>query len=53
MQEGSGDEWWSSVREALDVLSPSEATIYQRDALAKDSTAADGLHESWGLLAIG
>ncbi len=46
VQRLSRDEWWSSVREALDVLSPSEVTSYQHDALAKDSTAADGLHES-------
>ena len=37
------DEWWSSVRGALDGLSDAEAASYQAESRGPDAAAADGL----------
>jgi hypothetical protein len=37
------DEWWSSVRDALDEMNPAEVADCQRDSQPLDSAAADGL----------
>lgn len=39
------DEWWSSVQDALDGMSPSEAADYQAESQQMDAAAADGLDE--------
>ena len=39
------DEWWSSVRGALDRLTAAEAASYQADSREMDATAADGLDD--------
>lgn len=40
------DEWWSSVRDALDGLTSSEVASYQVESQQLDSAAsADGLDE--------
>ena len=39
------EEWWSSVREALDGLSPSEVAGYQAASEQMDAASADGLDE--------
>ncbi len=39
------DEWWSSVRGALDELGPSEVAEYQIEAQQMDSVSMDGLNE--------
>jgi hypothetical protein len=37
------DEWWSSVRDALDDLAPSEVDSYQNESQRLDAAAVDGL----------
>lgn len=37
------DEWWSSVRDALDGLDPSEVAEYEVESRQLDATVADGL----------
>ena len=37
------DEWWSSVRGALDDLSPSEIETYRAGSELLDAAASDGL----------
>ena len=39
------DEWWSSVRDALDDLAPSEVDAYQMENRRLDAAAVDGLDE--------
>lgn len=39
------EEWWSSVRDALDGLSPSEAAGYEAQSQQMDAASADGLDE--------
>jgi hypothetical protein len=39
------DEWWSSVRESLDGLTPSEVATYQAESGRLDAASADGLDE--------
>lgn len=39
------DEWWSSVRGALDGLSPSEVNDYQVESRRLDAASGDGLDE--------
>ena len=39
------DEWWSSVRDALDDLTPSEVDAYQMESQRLDAAAVDGLDE--------
>ena len=39
------DEWWSSVRDALDGLTPSEIAAYQLESQQLDAASADGLDE--------
>ena len=37
------DEWWVSVHDALDGLSPAAAASYQAESRELDAVAADGL----------
>ncbi len=39
------DEWWSSVRDALDGLTPSEVDTYQVESQQLDAASVDGLDE--------
>ena len=39
------DEWWSSVRNALDGLNPSAVADYQGESRQMDAALADGLDE--------
>jgi hypothetical protein len=39
------DEWWSSVMDALDELSPTEVAHYQAESQQFATAAADGLDE--------
>lgn len=39
------DEWWLSVRDALDELSPVEAASYQADSRELGAVTADGLDD--------
>ena len=39
------DEWWLSVRDALDDLAPSEVDAYQTESRRLDATAIDGLDD--------
>jgi len=39
------DEWWSSVRDALNGLNPSEVSTYQVESQQLDAAAMDGLVE--------
>ena len=39
------DEWWSSVRNALDGLTPSGVAKYQAESQQLDAASADGLDE--------
>jgi len=39
------DEWWSSVRDSLDGLSPDEVVDYQSESQQFDAASADGLDE--------
>ncbi len=39
------DEWWSSVRDALEDLAPSEVDAYQMESRRLDAAAIDGLNE--------
>ncbi|NNF56488.1 MAG: hypothetical protein HKN03_18835 [Acidimicrobiales bacterium] len=39
------EEWWSSVREALDGLSPSEVDDYQAESQQVGAASPDGLDE--------
>ena len=39
------DDWWSSVRDALDGLTPSEVATYNAESLRLDTSSADGLDE--------
>jgi len=39
------DEWWSSVRDALDGLALAEVATYQVDSKQLGSASADGLDE--------
>lgn len=39
------DEWWSSVRDALDDLAPSEVDAYQTESRRLDAAAIDGLDD--------
>ena len=41
----SRDEWWSSVRGALDGLSAAEAASYRAESRGLDAAAADGLDD--------
>ena len=41
----SRDEWWSSVRDALDGLTAAEAASYQAASLGMDAASADGLDD--------
>ena len=45
VQRLSRDECWSSVRDALDGLSPSEVSAYQIESRQLDTASADGLDE--------
>ena len=40
------DEWWSSVRDALDELTPKDVDLYQAESAQLNAASADGLHES-------
>ena len=37
------DEWWTSVRDALDDLSSEQAASYQAEVRRLDAASADGL----------
>jgi hypothetical protein len=39
------DEWWLSVRHALDELTPSDVARYQVESQQLDAASADGLDE--------
>ncbi|MBN4059592.1 hypothetical protein JYT35_00570 [Acidimicrobium ferrooxidans] len=39
------DEWWSSVRDALDGLTPSEVATYQVEGQQLDAASMDGLDD--------
>ena len=39
------DEWWLSVRDALDGLTPSEVGEYQAESRQLDAASVDGLDE--------
>ena len=39
------DEWWSSVRDALDKMTPADIAGYQAESQLWDTAAADGLDE--------
>ncbi len=39
------DEWWSSVRDALDRLTPSEVDTYQLESRLLGAASVDGLDE--------
>ena len=39
------DEWWSSVRDALDEMTPAEIAEYQAESQLWDAASADGLDE--------
>ena len=39
------DEWWSSVRDALDDLAPSEVDAYRNESQRLGAAAIDGLDE--------
>ncbi len=39
------EEWWSSVRDALEDLAPSEVDAYQMESRRLDAAAIDGLNE--------
>ncbi|MFT7649953.1 MAG: putative transcriptional regulator [Candidatus Poriferisodalaceae bacterium] len=39
------DDWWSSVRDALDGLTSSEAAEYQVESQRMDAALVDGLDE--------
>lgn len=39
------DEWWSSVRDALDELTPNDVAGYQAESRQLDVASADGLDE--------
>lgn len=39
------DEWWSSVRDSLDGLSPDEVVGYQAESQRFDAASADGLDD--------
>ena len=39
------DEWWSSVRSALDGLSAAEVASYQCESRELDAAAADGIDD--------
>ena len=39
------DEWWSSVRDALDKMTPADIAGYQAESQLWDPAAADGLDE--------
>jgi len=39
------DEWWSSVRDALDGLTPSDVATYQVESQHLDASSLDGLDE--------
>lgn len=41
----SRDEWWSSVRGALDEMSATEAASYQAQSQELEAAAADGLDD--------
>lgn len=45
VQRLSQDEWWASVRSALDDLSTEETASYQADSGRLVAAAADGLDE--------
>lgn len=40
----SRDEWWTSVRGALDGLSAADVASYEGETWALDAAAADGLN---------
>ena len=44
----SRDEWWESVREALDDLDPEQAASYQAENRRLEAAAADGLSRGQG-----
>ncbi len=37
------DDWWSSVHDSLDQLTPNEAASYQAESQELDRAASDGL----------
>ncbi len=39
------DEWWASVRSALDGLSPLEVADYQSDVQQLDAASSDGVDD--------
>ena len=39
------DDWWSSVRDALDGLTPSEVATYNAESQRLDDSSADGLDQ--------
>ncbi|WP_419945933.1 hypothetical protein [Candidatus Poriferisodalis sp.] len=39
----SRDEWWASVRHALDDLTSEQAASYQSESCSLDAAVADGL----------
>jgi predicted transcriptional regulator len=39
------DEWWSSVRDALDGMSPAEVASYEAEGGQLDRASVDGLDE--------
>ena len=41
----SREEWWSSVRDALDGFDGAEAAAYQAESRRLDAAAADGLDD--------
>ena len=45
LRQLSRDEWWDSVRDALDDLDTAEAAAYQADSSELVATASDCLTE--------
>lgn len=41
----SRDEWWDSVRDALDGLDAAEVALYQAESSMLDTAASDGMGE--------
>ena len=37
------DQWWDTVHDALDQMTPEEAAEYQAEARRLDAAASDGL----------
>ncbi|WP_420439179.1 hypothetical protein [Candidatus Poriferisodalis sp.] len=45
LRQLSRDEWWDSVRDALDDLDAAEVAAYQTESSGLDPTASDCLTE--------